>query len=79
MSIMIDRNELIEVIALALDCPTASINFESGLGHHLNWDSLGHLCIMGALEDRYKIEINENNITKMLTVRDISEYLENNI
>jgi acyl carrier protein len=71
----ITESELIQVIATALECKPISLNENSALGHHYNWDSFGQLSIMVELENKYKIEINEENITKLVTFKNIFNYL----
>jgi acyl carrier protein len=71
----ITEPELIQIIATALECDPTSLNATSALGHHYNWDSFGQLSIMVELEDKYKIEINEDNISKLITFKNILNYL----
>ncbi len=67
--------ELIKLIALALETDEESITPETGLGKHYNWDSLGHVAIMVELEKKYDIEINDENIEQLLNFSDIKEYI----
>jgi acyl carrier protein len=52
----------IELIATALECNPSSIVPGSGLDHHPNWDSFGHLAVMVALEKYYGITIDDSTI-----------------
>lgn len=67
--------DLVKLIASALECEENSINPEMGLGKHFNWDSLGHVAIMTELEGRYNIEIDDDNISQLLNFSDIKEYI----
>ena len=67
--------ELVKLIASALECEESSITQDVGLGKHYNWDSLGHVAVMTALEEKYNIEIDDNNISELLNFSDIKEYI----
>lgn len=71
-------SELRELIANALECDVNSIKPDSGLGKHFNWDSLGHVAVMVALEDKYGIEINDRNIESLSNFTAIKEYVKKN-
>ena len=47
-----------------------------GLGRHLDWDSLGHMKFLNNLEKKFKIKINEKNITHFNTIKDTARYLK---
>lgn len=66
---------LIAVIAETLDCSAVRFSEQSGLGKHPKWDSLGHIKVMIALEDRYGITVSEENVALLITVADIRAYL----
>ena len=68
-------DELKELIANALECEKDSILSESGLGKHYKWDSLGHVAIMVALEEKYGIEVDESNINNLLTFVSIEDFI----
>jgi len=72
----ITDKEIIQLIAEALNCSTSGLTPESGLGTHYEWDSLGHVNIMVAIEKKYGIEINDSNIEKLMSVMDIKKFLE---
>ncbi|WP_421940333.1 acyl carrier protein [Pedobacter sp.] len=71
----INQSEVLQIIATALECEPASLNLDSALGQHYNWDSFGHLSIMVALENKYNIEISEENIVKLQSVNDILNFI----
>ncbi|MCZ4244151.1 acyl carrier protein [Pedobacter punctiformis] len=71
----ISQSEVLQTIAMALECEPESLNLNSALGQHYNWDSFGHLSIMVALEQKYNIEISEENIIRLQSVNDIINFL----
>lgn len=71
----VNKNEIIDLTAKIFECDINTISEETGLGHHPNWDSLGHISLMVALEEKYHITIDENNIEKLLTIANIIRYI----
>ncbi|MBF0166107.1 MAG: acyl carrier protein [Alphaproteobacteria bacterium] len=61
----------LDLVAAALECNPDSLNEHSGLARHPQWDSLGHLRIMMALEDAYGIPITDASIREFETFRAI--------
>jgi len=41
-----------------------------------NWDSLGHVSLLVALEEEYKISINYEILTELVSMHAILEYLK---
>ncbi|MBK9708053.1 MAG: 1-acyl-sn-glycerol-3-phosphate acyltransferase [Acidobacteria bacterium] len=52
-----------------------SLRDETRLSSDLNLDSLGRVALLGALEDRYQVEIDESAITSETTVADIEKMI----
>lgn len=71
----VSYDELILIIADALNCRPETLTENSGLGHHEEWDSLGHVTIMVSLEEHYNVTIDETNIAQLNTVKKILEFL----
>ncbi|MFC4210394.1 acyl carrier protein [Pedobacter lithocola] len=72
----INQSEVLQTVAIALECEPESLNLTSALGQHYNWDSFGHLSIMVALEQKYNIEITEENIVRLQSLNDIMNFLK---
>lgn len=71
----VTKDEIIELAAYTFICDINSITDETGIGHHPNWDSLGHVSLMLALEKKYKIVVDETNIEQLFTIAGIVRYL----
>lgn len=71
----VEYEKLISIIANSLNCKAETLNENSGLGHHEEWDSLGHVTIMLSLEEYYNITIDETNIAKLNTVQKIYDFI----
>ena len=48
---------------------------EIALNTHYKWDSLSHVKLLNAIEDKFKISINENNIDQFSNLELILNYL----
>jgi acyl carrier protein len=70
-----------ELVSKALGCAPNSLELDSGLGRHPNWDSFGHLEVMMALEEKYGIEIDDDTIRHFISmgaIIELSQQLLNN-
>ena len=65
-----------ELVAKALECSPDTLNLNSALANHANWDSFGHLAIMLALEEEYNVVINDDTIRKYSSISAIIERYE---
>ena len=74
---MITTQIVLQLISKILNCSEESLSSDSGLGKHFLWDSLGQVAIVSCLEKEFNIIVNEDNIEKLLTVTDITNYLNN--
>jgi acyl carrier protein len=54
----------------------AEIHEKHGPGALDEWDSMGHVNIIGAVEDSYQIQITPDEILKLQTVKDIKNLLK---
>ncbi len=64
-----------EIIAGQLNVEQADINLESRFKEDLNADSLDLFELVMALEDEYGVEIPAEDLEKLLTVKDVCDYL----
>jgi acyl carrier protein len=65
-----------DLVASALECPRESLNQQSALADHPQWDSFGHLRIMMALEEHYGIDITDETIRRYETMTAITRAFE---
>ncbi len=74
------RERVIAIITEVLgldDSETANLRKESGYDRMTKWDSMRHVEIIVALEDRFGLEIEERAIPKLGDVARIVAYLDN--
>lgn len=60
--------ELITLIAMTLGVDSAALNQETKSGDIPQWDSLGHLRVCMAIEDRFKVSIPATEIQDLDSV-----------
>lgn len=70
------REEVSGLIAEALRLPIERVTAELSFGDVSQWDSLGHMDLLMALEARYAIPLEEDLITRLTSVEAICAYLE---
>ena len=66
------------VVAEQLDCDPAEVKEDSKFIEDLGADSLDVVELVMALEEKFDIEIPDEDAEKILTVADAIKYIENN-
>jgi len=67
---------LIEIISKSLNIKKNKINDKTNLQNLEEWDSLGVLSVMTALDKKYKGLIKISSFDKVITVADIKKLLK---
>ena len=67
-----------EVVIEQLDCDPAEVKEDSKFIEDLGADSLDVVELVMALEEKFDIEISDEDAEKILTVADAIKYIENN-
>jgi len=68
--------QLQEIIASTLEVPTSAISENSSMEEVEEWDSLGHVHIMVALEQAFDLYMDVDDFAKLDSVPSILKYLE---
>ena len=68
--------QLRQLVADTLNISQELVNLESGPSTLPEWDSFNHIHLMVALEGRYEIELDVDEIANMISVREIVRVLE---
>ena len=63
------------LIAQTLNISVDQISEELSYGDMPEWDSLGHMNIMMALEEKYGIQITADIITGLVNIKAIVDYI----
>lgn len=67
--------EVVKIITEEINCDASKITLESRLKEDLGADSIDAVQIIMDLEDKFDISIDEDDATKILTVKDIVDYV----
>jgi len=70
------RPEVRGLIAEVLELPVERVTDELSFGDVSEWDSLGHMDLLMALEARYGIPLDEDLIARLVSLPAICSYLE---
>ena len=73
---MLNKEELLSLISKALKVSKKTINMSLKVGDIEEWDSLGVLSVMTALDKKYKGLIKISSFDKVITVSDILKLLK---
>jgi len=68
-------NSVTNLIAQTLAVPADQITEGLSYGDLPEWDSLGHMNIMMALEEKYNVQITTEIITSLVNIKAITAYL----
>lgn len=71
-------DEIDALIAGALKVPVERLTDDLEYGGIPEWGSLAHVNLMLGLEARYGVEIDEDEMVELLSVRDIKEFIREN-
>ncbi len=64
-----------EVVAGALEVSPDQITVDLAYGDIPEWDSMGHMNVMMAMEDRFGVEITTENIAQLTSLPILCAYL----
>jgi acyl carrier protein len=70
------EEKLKEIMGLVFEVPITDINEESSPDHLNNWDSIGAINLVTALEDEFNIEFEDEDILEMLNFQLIKIKIE---
>jgi len=64
------------LIASTLDIPVERVTDDSDMSALPDWDSVAHINLMLAIEERFGVVVDEDAMVELTSVRAIREYLE---
>ena len=73
------ENRIKNVIAVVFDLTTEKIQEDSSPDSIDNWDSLGHMNLVVALEEEFDVVIEDDEIAEMLNFALIKEIIKDKI
>jgi acyl carrier protein len=70
--------EIREVMGKAWSLDPETIPEDASFNEFYPWDSMAHVTLLLALEEKYKIEISAEIIAHLISMKTIVEYIEKN-
>jgi acyl carrier protein len=70
------KERIFKTISTVLDTPIAEINENSSSDNVTNWDSIGHLNLILALEEEFNISIPDDMVGNLVNYK-LIEYIVN--
>ncbi len=72
---MTDTSDITSLIAETLKIPGSQVTDDLEYGSIAQWDSLNHVNLMLRLESKYDIEIDEDTMVELTSVRAIRDFV----
>lgn len=69
------QNEILEIVSQVMNVPEEQLNDESSPNTVKNWDSLKHMNLILALEEKFAVSFSDDEIVNMLSVKKVIETL----
>lgn len=76
---MISIEDLSEVFKIVFDDDEMIVNEESSANDVEGWDSMTHVLLLSAIEEKYGIEFNQKEVRKFQTVGDLLNSVNNKL
>jgi acyl carrier protein len=70
------RDEALAWLSTLFDEPKGAITADTARDNVAGWDSLGVLTLMAEMDEKFEIQLSENDIENMTTVGSILDILE---
>lgn len=70
------NEKLIKLLVKTFDLKEEEITPETSMSNVEKWDSLGHLELISALEEEFKLSIEPDEIMQITSVADMEEILQ---
>ena len=67
------RDEILKVVSQVMNVDEEELNDESSPATITNWDSLKHMNLILALEEKFSVSFSDEEIVSMLNVKQIIE------
>ena len=73
------NEEIINIIANVAEVPSKKINLDTNLVKDLELESLDLVTLVSEFEEKYNITVEDKDIKKLQTVKDIVDYISKNV
>ncbi len=68
--------ELLQLIAATFSIPVESLSLESNSENTEKWDSLAHMNLIFAVEDKFGVEISDDELPESMSVAKLLEIIQ---
>lgn len=72
----IQKQKLFQIVATTFEIPLETVTEEMAVGSIPQWDSLGHLGLISAIEEGYNVSFDVDELFEVETVSDFIKLLE---
>lgn len=72
-------DELKEMIKEFVEVDDDKITMEARMIEDLGFNSYDLMCLVGEIEDRYEVEVDEKDVINLHTVGEVVEYMQSQI
>lgn len=72
---MMMRDEILEIVSHVMNVSKEQLNDDSSPNTIVNWDSMKHMNLILALEEKFAVSFSNDEIVYMLSVKKIIETL----
>jgi len=72
----VGENDVKKLMGKAWGVGSEKIPSDAGFNEFPQWDSLGHVSLLLALEEEYRVSIDYEILTELISMRAIIEYLK---
>jgi len=70
------KERVVEIVSQVMNVPIEQLDEDSSPDTIENWDSLKHMNLILALEEKFAVAFSDDEVIEMLSVRRIVEILE---
>ena len=70
------RDDILQIISQIMNIPVEQLDDDSSPETIENWDSLKHMNLILALEEKFAVSFSDDDIINMLNVRNIVDYCQ---
>ncbi len=72
----VEEIDIKKIMARAWDIDHRDVPSDAEFKKYLQWDSLGHVALLVALEAEYKIDINYDTLTELINIQVIIKFIK---
>jgi len=71
------ENEFLDLIASELEIDRSKLGADTKLDKNIDWDSMSAITVISAIDDKYNIQLDDEELIKCQTFGDIYKLISN--